>query len=117
MPQPTRPAAVRMVQYWPFCQRLLTPMAQPFSNCSGREMMRGIGSLMGVTPGTEPGRGPRGIVFRLAPSGAPRYHRRTMNATTTHGPACPAARLKGQPAWLLGLVALLAWQGWLTLGL
>src|SRR5262245_40433515 len=47
MPQPTRPASVRMVQYWPWRQRLLTPMAQPLANCKGREMIRGRGSLMG----------------------------------------------------------------------
>src|SRR5438445_710794 len=46
MPQPTSPASVRMVQYCPFCQRLLMPMAQPFLNCRGREMVRGNGSLM-----------------------------------------------------------------------
>src|SRR5882762_4202631 len=47
MPQPTKPASVRITQYCPFCQRLLMPMAQPFLNWIGREMVRGRGSLMG----------------------------------------------------------------------
>src|SRR5438132_14393522 len=46
MPQPTKPASVRIVQYWPRCQRLLMPMAQPFLNWIGREMVRGSGSFM-----------------------------------------------------------------------
>src|SRR5262245_50621461 len=46
MPHPTRPASVRMVQYCPLCQRLLSPMAQPFLNWIGRVIVRGRGSLM-----------------------------------------------------------------------
>src|SRR6516165_9427317 len=46
MPQPTRPASVRIVQYCPLCQRLLMPMAQPFLNWIGREIVRGSASLM-----------------------------------------------------------------------
>src|SRR6266849_9820437 len=46
MPQPTSPASVMMVQYWPLCQRLLMPMAQPFSNWIGRAIVRGRGSFM-----------------------------------------------------------------------
>src|SRR5690349_17324295 len=48
MPQPTRPASVRIMQYWPLRQRLLMPMAQPFLNWSGREIDRGRGSVMGI---------------------------------------------------------------------
>jgi hypothetical protein len=39
-----------------------------------------------------------------------------MSATTPPAPTCPA-RAAGHPAWLLGLLALTLWQGWLTLGL
>src|SRR4051794_10284893 len=46
MPQPTSPASVRIVQYCPFCQRLLMPMAQPLLNWSGRAIVRGSGSFM-----------------------------------------------------------------------
>src|SRR5438132_851299 len=47
MPQPTRPASVRIVQYCPLRQRLLMPIAEPFLNWIGREIVRGSGSLMG----------------------------------------------------------------------
>src|SRR5439155_21074616 len=50
MPQPTRPASVMMTQYCPLCQRLLIPTAQPFLNCSGRDMVRGSGSLIAGLP-------------------------------------------------------------------
>src|SRR5438093_993260 len=46
MPQPTSPASVSSMQYWPLRQRLLMPMAQPFRNWIGREMLRGSASLM-----------------------------------------------------------------------
>src|SRR6516165_398009 len=46
MPQPTRPASVMITQYCPLCQRLLMPTAQPFLNCSGRDIVRGSGSLI-----------------------------------------------------------------------
>src|SRR5262245_6569718 len=48
MPQPTMPAGVRMEQYCPFSQRLLMPMALPFSNCNSRVTVRGMGSAMVV---------------------------------------------------------------------
>src|SRR6516164_10258007 len=46
MPQPTSPASVKITQYCPLCQRLLIPMAQPFLNWIGREIVRGSGSFM-----------------------------------------------------------------------
>src|SRR5262245_44575751 len=57
MPQPTRPASVRIIQYWPLRQRLLMPMAQPLANGIGREMERGSGSLMAGLPGVPWGDG------------------------------------------------------------
>src|SRR4051812_23011864 len=46
MPQPTRPASASSVQYWPWCQRLLMPIAVPLRNGIGRDVVRGRGSLM-----------------------------------------------------------------------
>lgn len=42
------PASVKIEQYWPFCQRLLIPMAQPFLNWIGREIVRGSESFIAL---------------------------------------------------------------------
>src|ERR1700677_4355033 len=51
MPQPTMPASVRIEQYWPLFQRLLTPMAVPLANFSSRLTVRGMASLTVTGPG------------------------------------------------------------------
>src|SRR5438270_8291196 len=64
MPQPTRPTSVKIVQYWPFRQRLLMPIAQPFLNCSAREMVRGNGSGMMRSSRRAGGRQPPVVFFK-----------------------------------------------------
>ena len=46
MPQPTIPAAVMIEQYCPFTQRLLMPIAVPFSKVNSRLVERGSLSVM-----------------------------------------------------------------------